>query len=565
MMTTFERRQRILAILSERENISVKELVSELDVSEGTIRNDLNALDQEKRLIRVRGGATVKQNTSLPNLQEDAVVARARLNSSAKQRIARRAATLVEDGDSILLDSSTTVYHLAPFLQEKQNLTVVTNGIEVARVLATNPSHTIILIGGILQADTASVGGNLGGKFLKELNIKTAFLSCSGFSIDSGLTEHSLHEASIKIDMIKASQDVIVLVDSTKFGHSALIPFAKISDIDQVFSDDSLDSDYVSQLGKTNLKLTLCGETTATSYTTRDREKQLYRIGFANLSENIPFAVDVRRGLEKSAQERGNIDLILADNSLTPATALHVADRMLLKNIDLFIEYQIDEKTGNLIMNKFQQAGIPVIAVDIPIVGATYFGADNYQTGRTAGVALGEWIRDHWDSTVDKLILLEETRAGALPAARMQGQLDGVQGIIGTLPSSDIIYVSSGATTETAEVQMNKQFKSLSRETKIAILSFNDDVGVGALKAARKNGIESKIVIVGQGADRLARPEIRQPASRFIGSTTFMPEKYGEKLIEIALKILRGKAVPPATYIEHFFVNAENIDFFYSD
>jgi ribose transport system substrate-binding protein len=275
--------------------------------------------------------------------------------------------------------------------------------------------------------------------------------------------------------------------------------------------------------------------------------------------------VDVRRGLEVAAKKSGNIDLVLADNDLNAGTAQHVADRMLDKNVDLFIEYQIDEKHGNLIMNKFQQAGIPVIAVDIPMVGATFFGADNYQTGRSAGVAMGEWICRHWGGKVGRLVVLEEARAGSLPAARMQGQLDGVQAKIGQLPASSIVHVPSGATIETGETQMLKVFKKLEGIQNIAILSFNDDVAIGALHAARKLGLESNIAIVGQGADRLARNEIRQPNSRFIGSTTFMPEKYGEKLVKIALKILRGKVVPPATYVEHVFVNAGNIDFFYPE
>ncbi len=563
-MTTFERRQRILALLQDKKNVSVKDLVDELDVSEGTIRNDLNALSEDNQLIRVRGGATIKRiEESL--IQDRTVVARASVNATAKQRIARRAATMIEDGDSILLDSSTTVYHLAPYLQERHNLTIVTNGIEVARVLATNSANTVILIGGILQAVTASIVGNLWSGFLEDLNIKKAFISCSGFSINGGLTEHSLQEATIKKDMIVASQQVVGLIDSTKFGKFGLMPFAKVSEIDQIFSDDALDVSFVEQLSKTNVQLTLCGETTATSYTIQDRDQQVYRIGFANLSENIPFAVDVRRSLERATMVAGNIDLILADNELDGNTAVHVADRMLAKNVDLFIEYQIDEKIGNLIMNKFQQAGIPVIAVDIPIVGANFFGADNYQTGKTAGVALGEWICRHWDAKIDKLIVLEEARAGALPAARIRGQLDGIQAMIGELAESDIIHVPSGATTETAEKQMLQHFKRLMDKERLAFLSFNDDVAIGALRAARKMGVESKIAIVGQGADRLARPEIRQPTSRFIGSTTYMPEKYGEKLIDIALKILNGQFVPPATYVDHFFVNADNIDFFYSE
>jgi len=102
---------------------------------------------------------------------------------------------MVEDGDSVLLDSSSTVFHIAPFLLNRSNLTVVTNGIEVAYALAENPTHTIILIGGVLRPDRALTVGYLGEKILENLHIKTAFVSCSGFSVERGLTQVDIHEA----------------------------------------------------------------------------------------------------------------------------------------------------------------------------------------------------------------------------------------------------------------------------------------------------------------------------------------------------------------------------------
>lgn len=98
---------------------------------------------------------------------------------------------------------------------------------------------------------------------------------------------------------------------------------------------------------------------------------------------------------------------------------------------------------------------------------------------------------------------------------------------------------------------------------RIAVVSFNDEAAFGALQAARRANREADIVIVGQGADRLVHAEIRDPASRLIGSTAYMPERYGEKLLELALKILNGESVSPAVYMDHVFIDAGNIDQFY--
>jgi ribose transport system substrate-binding protein len=97
----------------------------------------------------------------------------------------------------------------------------------------------------------------------------------------------------------------------------------------------------------------------------------------------------------------------------------------------------------------------------------------------------------------------------------------------------------------------------------IAIISFNDEAAFGALQAARKARREADVAIVGQGADRLIRKEIRDSQSRLIGSTAYMPERYGERLMELALKILRGESVPPAVYMNHVFIDASNIDRYY--
>lgn len=561
-MTTFERRQRILGLLREQPGVKVTELARLLGVSEGTIRNDLTALEEEAHLTRVRGGAVLNDSHSIRN---PAFEARARVNAAAKQRIARWAADMVADGDSILLDASTTVFHMAPFLQELRSLTIITNGIEVALTLAKNPSHTVILVGGMLRPNFSAVVGHLGEKILDDLHIKTAFVSCSGFSVETGLTQIDIQEAQLKSRMIRSAERVVALIDSSKFGKVDLTPFAGVEQVFHILTDSDLDPQFIERLRQTCAVLTLCGENTVSSFTPCAEEVTHYTIGFASLSEKISFSIDVRRGLEQAAQNANNVDLIVADNRLNGEVALRVADRLIAKGADLVIEYQIDEKMGSVIMDKFRQLNIPAIAVDIPMVGATFFGVDNYRAGHMAGVALGGWIKENWNGDLDRLIVLEEPRAGALPAARILGQMDGLQEVVGEIPQSKILSLDSGNTSDVSKAQVIAALNDLPDAHRLAVISFNDDAAIGALAAARKVGRESDVVIVGQGADRIVRKEIWRRDSRIIGSTAFWPEKYGHKLIEVATKILRGEQVPPAIYMDHVFINAENIDDFYPE
>lgn len=561
-MTSFERRQRILSLIHDQPGIKVTRLAEILDVSEGTVRNDLRALEEEGQLTRVRGGAVPADTYHFvsPSFAE-----RARVNAAAKRRIARRAADMVEDGDSILLDASTTAFHMAEHLLELRNLTVVTNGIEVGLALARNPSHTVILLGGVLRPDGVYIAGHLGAKILDDLHIRTAFVSCSGFSVENGLTQVDILEAQLKSRMIESTERVVALVDSTKFGRIDLTPFAATDQVAHILTDSDLAPRHIEALRQTCVVLTVCGENTTRSYSPCGAETTRYKIGFANQSEHLPFAIDVRRGLERAAKAAGNIDLVLADNQLDGQVALRVADRLIAEGVDLAIEYQVDENVGGPIMDKFHRAGIPVVAVDIPMVGATFFGVDNYRAGRMAGVALGRWIVAHWGGKLDGLLALEEPRVGALPAGRLLGQLDGLQEVVGEIDRSRISRLDSGNTSEQSQSEMLAALRSLPQQHRLAVVCINDDAAMGALAAARQLGREADVAIVGQGADRIARREIRHPDSRIIGSTAYWPERYGEKLIQLAIRILQKEAVPPAVHIDHIFIDASNIDQFYPD
>jgi ribose transport system substrate-binding protein len=551
--TTFDRRNRLLTLLHERPGIRVSEIAQVFKVAEGTVRNDLIALARDKRLERVRGGGIPTDNHPIFS---PAFKARLNVQDAEKLHIARWAAELIEDGDTILLDASSTVFRMAPFINNHRRLTIVTNGIEVGLTLARNPENSVLLLGGKLNSDGIPVTNLVSDQFLKDLHIKTAFVSCSGFTPEAGLTERDILEAQIKTEMIAAADSLVALIDSSKFGKQALVPLARTEEIARIFTDSGLDHRWIEQLRATCTILTVCNEDGVVDYTPCARETRHYRIGFANLGETMPFSIDVRRGVERAAQAAGNIDVVFADNRLDREVALAVAERFTSQNLDLVIEYQIDEQTGNQIMDKFRQAGIPVIAVDIPIVGATFFGVNNYRAGHMAGLALGNWIKENWAGYIDWLIVLEEPRAGSLVAARIQGQLDRLQSVIGGIPADRRLTLNSGNTCEISETEMTAALRQMPDVHKIAVICFNDDAALGALKAAQKLHREQDVVIVGQGADRRVRNEMRHPGCRIIGSTAYEPEKYGEKLIPLALKILRGEPVPPAVYIDHEFIPA---------
>lgn len=564
--SAYERHQQIVDIVNRTKNARVVELAEQLNVSESTIRTDLETLDEQGLLLRVRGGAIALEDSD-PTPPSLPISEKLLKNADEKTAIARWAAGLVEDGDVIMLDASSTVFHIAKFLHDRRNLTVFTNGIAVAQALAKETSNTVIIIGGILRPNGNAVTGEIGTQLLQDYHVRTAFVSCGAFTPELGFFEMDMQEAQMKSLMLKPAQRRVAMIDRSKIGEVGLTSFATLDDFDYFVTDEKISRQMIQSIRQRDTHVIVCGDQTTQTYppngngTSTDK----IRIGFANLSENTPFSRDVRRGLEQAAQASEKVELILADNQLNPEIALNVADELISQQVDLAIEYQIDETTGNLIAHKFQEANIPVVAVDIPMVGAIYFGVNNYQAGCMAGIELGKAIQSRWDGHVDHIIVLEQQRAGSLPAMRIQGQVDGLLEILTDDVAEKVVTVDSDNTSEGSFQVMKSVFEDLASDVRLGIICFNDDAAIGTLYAARETNFREQILLVGQGADRRLRAEMRQANAPIVGATAYRPEGYGEYLIKIALDILDGKQVAPAIYMKHDFITSDNVDDFYPD
>ena len=559
--TAYRRHQHILQMLDELESVRVTDLAERLNVSESTIRTDLEELDEQGQLTRVRGGAVAKVPSS--TISSDYLDQKISRNREQKSWIARWAASLIEDGDAIMLDASSTVMHIAQYLTDRRDLVVFTNGVKVAQLLAKERSNTVILLGGILRPNGNALTGGISEGVLRDYHIRRAFLSCSAFVPELGFFESDLQEAQMKTLMLKATQQRVILCDASKIGQVGLTTFATLEDINYMGVDARVTPATIEEIRSGGAHVVVCGEQTTRNYAPRNKAADVVRVGFANLSEHTPFSRDVRRGLEQAAQQHGGVELVLADNQLNSNVALQVADQLLTQALDLVIEYQVDEDTGNLIAHKFQQAHVPLIAVDIPMVGATYFGVDNYLAGKLAGVELGRAILRDWGGAFDTLIVVEQTRTGKLPAMRIHGQLEGLASVLGSIPAEKIVTLDFDNTVENAYDTLYATLGGLPPSAQVAIICFNDDAAVGALEAARVSGWLDQIKLVGQGADRRLRLEMRKDHGALVGATAFSPERYGQQLLQLAFDILGGRQVPPAVYMSHFFVSPSNVDVHY--
>ncbi len=256
------RRDRMLSLLREQDFVRVAELAERFDVSEVTVRGDLDALQARGQLRRVRGGAVPRAAAPAERRFEEAEVAAA----GQKRAIALAAAATVSDGDTIVLDVGTTTTAVAQALAERTELsdvTVFTSSLTIALALeSADPRLTVVVTGGTLRSKQHSLVEPLAGLVLGSINAGTAFIGCNGIDIERGVTNVNLPETEIKRMLLRASQQRVVCADSSKLGQVALAHVCDLDDVDLLITDDRADPDLIAALRETGLEVVLAGAAT---------------------------------------------------------------------------------------------------------------------------------------------------------------------------------------------------------------------------------------------------------------------------------------------------------------
>jgi DeoR/GlpR family transcriptional regulator of sugar metabolism len=228
-------------MLETRDSVSVSELSEAFAVSEVTVRSDLAALAREGLVSRVRGGVRALQHGQ----SELGFDLRLRLEVERKRAIGRAAAALVDEGEAVALDASTTAYYLALELRTKRELVVVTNGLLAATALADAPGITVLVTGGMLRLSAMSVVGDLGADVLRTTRINKGFLGARGLSLERGLMDLNPDEVRIKQEMAAACEQVYGIFDGTKWRRSGLLSFAAVDDLIGIITDSGAPAEEV--------------------------------------------------------------------------------------------------------------------------------------------------------------------------------------------------------------------------------------------------------------------------------------------------------------------------------
>ena len=250
-MLAIERRSAILAKLSAEGKVIVSDLSREFDVTEETIRRDLEKLDNDGLAKKTYGGAVVneKLNNDLP------FNVRKRSNIAEKQLIAEKIAPLIHDGDYIMLDASSTAIYVTECIKDLKNITLITNSVEILLELADKKDWKILSTGGALKRGGLSLVGTSAERMIRGFHVDLAVCSCKGLDINKGITDSNEKDSEIKQAIFAAADKKVLAVDSTKFDRISFVRVCDIADVDVIVTDVQPADRWIEHCKEKNVQL----------------------------------------------------------------------------------------------------------------------------------------------------------------------------------------------------------------------------------------------------------------------------------------------------------------------
>lgn len=248
------RHQKILTLLHKRKQIKVQELSTILNTSAVTIRKDLKLLEEKRLLFRTHGGASLES----PYVNDRSVNEKEFINAKEKALIGLQASKIITADQYIILASGTSILAMAKYINPLQKLTVVTSALNIAIELVKKDNVEVLQLGGYVRPSSYSVIGHYSEMILKETACSKLFLSVDGIDLEYGLTTTNALEAHLNQQMIASSKEVIILVDSTKFGKKSFGRICGIDQVDHIITDNKIDPIVVAKIKALGIELTIC-------------------------------------------------------------------------------------------------------------------------------------------------------------------------------------------------------------------------------------------------------------------------------------------------------------------
>ena len=287
------------------------------------------------------------------------------------------------------------------------------------------------------------------------------------------------------------------------------------------------------------------------------RPKRL-RFGLAVQSAELPFSQQVAASVTAAAASSG-VELVVLDNHFDAETAIRNAEEFVAKRVDLVLEFQAEEHVAPHVAYVFKNAGLPLIAIDVPHPNATYFGVDNFEVGYEAGILLAQHALRKWKGKVDWVLGVGLAEAGSFVQSRIAGAFEGVRARMASIPQDRFLRLEGRGMRQPSNLAIAEFLAQRRRGERYLVAAATDSSALGVLDAARSAGREQDFAIAGQDCIPEVIEEMRSGKSAIIGSVSHEAHTYGPRLVQLGITLLRGNSVPPYNYVRHRVVTAESL------
>ena len=267
-----------------------------------------------------------------------------------------------------------------------------------------------------------------------------------------------------------------------------------------------------------------------------------YKVGYLSLDESIPFVANVTQNIREQAEIAG-LELFVCGGNVSDAQVnLDCARQFAVQDLDGVISFNLFADSSAEICEAY--GNLPTVSIDIhQACETTFFGADNFNAGRAAGLALGEQLQANEDCAYDRVITLETFNAGEeINGKRISGMIDGFESVCGPIPEDKLRRIDVGGSVELAIEKVGPIIPTLEPGSKTVFFSLNDDMALGTLSQFRIAGREDEVRIAAQGADASSWAEMACNPN-WMADTAYFPERYGRSTVPAIIDILDGKEV----------------------
>jgi DeoR/GlpR family transcriptional regulator of sugar metabolism/DNA-binding LacI/PurR family transcriptional regulator len=536
-------------LLQTKDRIRISSLAKIFNVSQITIRKDLQELQENSTIIKNHGEVLFDRENSV----RKTITSKALMIGNADEKIARRILGIIRPGQTIYLDDSPYSLYIAAHIPMESNIQILTPSPRVLSKLMQRvyKTTTILLPGRIHTQDNKLILHEMALDILESYKIGVAVFAISGCDGFACSMDH-VSETTNLTTLLPLASLTILCLGSEKIKrtsqetpspvHHVGIPTIFRDSVEILTDDDGTPEDY-DQLKKCQLPVFLCGSGNMLRNLRTTSEK---KVGFLYSVSSTSDAKTMGSSIENAINKHSRFTLIEMGVTDERQSIVNSVQAMKAEHIDFLVLYITNYETGQYITNRFSREHIVSISIDIALPNSTFFGVDNYHAGTFAGSHLVRFITARWNRKVDRIIIFGVQTAGPLARQRISGIIDELRGVA-EIDDTSVSHFDFEMLRKMPGEQIAKIVLPHLGQHSICI-SFNEKTTFLMHSMVPFLPNPKQIVIIGHNYNERIDTLMKEPDSRLLGCVHFHPEQYGEEILELITTFESTKTIIPIKY-----------------